>query len=100
MIFTLRPPASCSDLVEQEAITESGLYTIFVAGEDVTVWCDMETLGGGWTVLQRRGDFGQDNNYFLKDWDNYKNGFGNPEQVRKMEILLKGDFFSLFRITG
>ena len=86
MIFTLRPPASCSDLVEQEAISESGLYTIFVAGEDVTVWCDMETLGGGWTVLQRRGDFGQDTNYFLKGWDKYKNGFGNPEQVRKMEI--------------
>ena len=82
----VRPPASCSDLVEQEAISESGLYTIFVAGEDVTVWCDMETYGGGWTVLQRRGDFGQDTNYFLKGWEKYKNGFGNPEQVRKREM--------------
>ena len=43
----------------------------------------METLAGGWTVLQRRGDFGQDRNYFLKGWEKYKNGFGNPEEVRK-----------------
>ena len=84
-IVIVRPPASCSDLVEQEAISTSGIYTIFVAGEEVTVWCDMETLGGGWTVLQRRGDFGQDTNYFLKGWDKYKNGFGDPEQVRETE---------------
>ena len=32
-IVTVRPPASCSDLVEQEGISQSGLYTIFVAGE-------------------------------------------------------------------
>ncbi|XP_062437616.1 fibroleukin [Rhea pennata] len=38
------------------------------------VYCDMEALGGGWTVLQRRQD-GSTN--FNRTWNDYKNGFGN-----------------------
>ena len=38
----------------------------------------MKTLGGGWTILQRRGDFGRNKNYFLRNWNDYKNGFGDP----------------------
>ena len=34
----------------------------------------------GWTVIQRRGDFGRPADYFLKNWDEYKNGFGDPEE--------------------
>ena len=49
----------------------------------------MKTRGGGWTVLQRRGEFGQDDNYFLKGWDKYKNGFGNQEEVRILRFILK-----------
>ena len=77
----LSPPASCSDLVERNLIAESGVATITVAGQEISVWCDMDTLGGGWTVLQRRGDFGKPKNFFLKKWDNYKLGFGDPEEV-------------------
>ena len=78
MLF--RPPASCSDLVERNLISESGLATITVAGDDITVYCDMETYGGGWTVLQRRGDYGNPGNFFLKEWEQYKFGFGDPTQ--------------------
>ena len=36
----------------------------------------METDGGGWTILQRRGDFPQQSNFFVS-WSSYKRGFGD-----------------------
>ncbi|CAF4075561.1 unnamed protein product [Adineta steineri] len=40
------------------------------------VFCDMETDGGGWTVIQRRGEFKPQVDFY-RDWKDYKNGFGN-----------------------
>nr|CAG4643790.1 EOG090X02LG [Lepidurus arcticus] len=55
----------------------SGVVVIVPGGstEPLEVACDMETAGGGWTVIQRRLDGKED---FHRDWNDYQHGFGNP----------------------
>lgn len=73
----------CYDL-KKNGITQSGIYEIWprvVNGlkmNDISfqVYCDMDTDGGGWTVFQRRGNFGNPSNYFYRDWKDYAEGFG------------------------
>ncbi|XP_022238360.1 techylectin-5A-like isoform X2 [Limulus polyphemus] len=59
----------------------SGVYRIWPTPWEtvgsLNVYCDMNTDGGGWTVIQRRGDYGNPTDYFYKPWQNYKQGFGN-----------------------
>ncbi len=59
-----------------QGYNESGLYTIQPGNTNnsITVYCDMETDGGGWTVLLKRQDGSVD---FQLNWTDYKNGFGN-----------------------
>jgi hypothetical protein len=67
------------------AETTSGMYTIYPTGKVLDgskqVWCDMDTDGGGWTVIQRRG-YGTATRdkaeKFNRLWREYKAGFGTP----------------------
>ncbi|GFR21121.1 techylectin-5A [Trichonephila clavata] len=91
-------PIDCKEVLEN-GNTESGVYTIWPRSRSahcaaIEVYCDLETAGGGWTVIQRRGDYGNAQNYFDKTWKDYKEGFGN----------LRGEFWlgneNIVAITG
>ncbi|XP_039869612.1 angiopoietin-related protein 7 [Simochromis diagramma] len=72
----------------------SGEYKLpkdeFLGTPEFTLFCDMETNGGGWTVIQRRS-VGLTS--FNRDWKQYKQGFGS----------IRGDFWlgndNIFRLT-
>ncbi|KAM4720506.1 microfibril-associated glycoprotein 4-like [Anableps anableps] len=68
-------PLDCSDIYQQDPTRPSGVYTIYPIGPTsaVQVFCDMNSLGGQWTVFQRRMD-GSVN--FYRPWAYYKLGFG------------------------
>ncbi|KAG7196970.1 hypothetical protein KM043_000235 [Ampulex compressa] len=71
---------SCVDL-SNAGMRESGVYYLQIRGTTywfLKVYCEQEIADGGWTVIQRRDDFGEPRENFNRDWADYKNGFGDP----------------------
>ncbi|XP_025111791.1 tenascin-like [Pomacea canaliculata] len=68
---------SCADLLATGAKT--GVYIVQLPENNrpVSVWCDMDTAGGGWTVIQRRHHIPDEYVDFHRNWTEYVNGFGN-----------------------
>ncbi|KAK7930780.1 hypothetical protein WMY93_007175 [Mugilogobius chulae] len=73
--------------------TQSGVYTLTLpdSTQEVKAFCDMETDGGGWTVIQNRFDGHVD---FHRTWQEYKKGFGEPAD----EHWLGNDF--VYKLTN
>uniref|UniRef100_A0A667WG92 Tenascin N n=1 Tax=Myripristis murdjan TaxID=586833 RepID=A0A667WG92_9TELE len=69
-------PMDCVQIMKNGNM-KSGIYTIYVNNDrskPIEVYCDMDTDGGGWLVLQRRNIGKLD---FMKRWKHYIAGFGN-----------------------
>ncbi|XP_005213566.1 ficolin-2 isoform X2 [Bos taurus] len=67
-------PRTCTELLTRGHFL-SGWHTIYLPDcRPLTVLCDMDTDGGGWTVFQRRKDGSVD---FFRTWTAYKQGFGS-----------------------
>ncbi|XP_033224764.1 angiopoietin-2 isoform X1 [Belonocnema kinseyi] len=71
---------SCIDLLNA-GMRDSGVYYLQIRGTTywfLKVFCEQEIADGGWTIIQRRDDYGEPRENFNRDWADYKNGFGDP----------------------
>ncbi|XP_067360746.1 fibrinogen-like protein 1 isoform X2 [Channa argus] len=70
-------PQDCAEIFRL-GIKENGIYTIQpdMQRPALEAKCDMETAGGGWTVIQNRQDGSLD---FNRTWQEYREGFGSPQ---------------------
>ncbi|XP_070701398.1 tenascin-N [Pempheris klunzingeri] len=69
-------PMDCVQIMKNGHKT-SGVFTVYINSDrskPIEVYCDMDTDGGGWLVLQRRNIGRLD---FMKRWRQYIAGFGN-----------------------
>ncbi|XP_043243947.1 angiopoietin-related protein 7-like [Amphibalanus amphitrite] len=70
-------PRDCSGL---PVGSPSGVYLLRPSGDStqppVQSYCDMDTAGGNWTVIQRRDDIEPRQDFYL-GWKEYKEGFGD-----------------------
>ncbi|XP_056149269.1 tenascin-N [Lampris incognitus] len=69
-------PMDCVQIMKN-GNRKNGVYTVYINNDNskpVDVYCDMDTDGGGWLMLQRRNTGRLD---FMKRWRQYAAGFGN-----------------------
>ncbi|KAM6940360.1 fibrinogen gamma chain [Xenentodon cancila] len=88
----------CQDVANKGATT-SGLYYVkpAKAPEQFLVYCEIDNLGRGFTVIQRRRDGSVD---FHKDWVQYKEGFGHLSPDDTTEFWLGNEKLHLLTTSS
>ena len=102
----------CTDAFERgsrPAMPSEAVYAVLLPGSfaPTLVKCDMEVRGGGWTVIQRRGRYGNPRDYFDRRFEDYKSGFGDLdgefwlglEAISRLFGIKGRDFELLIRLT-
>lgn len=71
--------------VFKSGLSTSGIYTLTFPNstEEIKAYCDMETSGGGWTVIQHREDGTVD---FQRSWKEYKELTNRQHYVLKIQL--------------
>lgn len=78
----------CKEILSSGTGKVTGVYTVQPSGsEKFKVLCDMETDGGGWTVIQSRMDVKTTD--FKKLWTDYEQGFGTMDQAQSFWLGLE-----------
>lgn len=96
--------SDCEDALNK-GFTDSGVYRIKPGNSfrPFKVWCDMESDGGGWIVIQSRFDGLVD---FYRNWKDYRNGFGSVDSEHWLgnnfirHITEKDDYELKIELTG
>ncbi|XP_028647207.2 LOW QUALITY PROTEIN: fibrinogen alpha chain [Erpetoichthys calabaricus] len=85
----------CEDIQKKHASGQkSGLFQIKPEGteEVVTVYCDQDTILGGWLLVQQRMDGSVE---FNRTWEEYRQGFGSVDQKGEGEVWLGNKYLHL-----
>uniref|UniRef100_A0A6B0V5K6 Putative ixoderin b5 n=1 Tax=Ixodes ricinus TaxID=34613 RepID=A0A6B0V5K6_IXORI len=69
---------NCSQKKRRENST-TGVYEIYIRDDPVNVRCDMDSDGGGWTVIQRQSEDEKNVTFFERNMEDYRSGFGTAE---------------------
>ena len=70
-----------------------GIYTIQPDSEhQFEAYC----LSDGWTTIQSRGQFGNPKDFFLRKWDDYVTGFGEPGRFFESFVKLNFTFLNFY----
>ncbi len=61
-------------MIIQGTSYKEGIKTIYIKNQPVEIYCDED----GYTTIQSRGQFGNPEDYFYRNWTNYLYPFGTP----------------------